>query len=434
MKPSRHLLLLPALLVSLPCSLHTEGTEQAWQSQQPLPIEVPVPQEITPPLDPYARAQLAESRHEIATAHDLYAQALREDPNQPGLRERYAWFLYSYGYQDRQCLRLLEQSQSTTADPGAFLNAIIEVRQRLGLPPLPKSRTTEQKPAPTRKQQPKQEKPSRKDFTPYAAVTGPSALPPAKQVIKEKGEDLEGFKHWILIPTYSYSFFNKGRQGWQEEDVQLYYRVNRDLTVGGEVDILQRPPSGTDIYYSALASWYLKKWLEIHGKISICPNPSFAATQIYSGGVIYQALPRLAMLLDYQRYNFIQGPIDQINPGIAYNFTDDTSLTLRYVRGWAFYNLEYNYYAAAFNLGLPGNRRLSLGFAYGTDPDAEIGANGNNITSLSPAYTYSVFFTQPITRDLNLIAGIQYVYRLQSYGGGELYQQLTPTAGISWKF
>lgn len=429
MRRSRKLLLLSALLGSLPLPLYAEGTEQAWQSQQPLPVEVPVPQEMAPPLGLYERAQLAESRREIVTARDLYAEALRENPNQPGLREHYAWFLYSYGYQDRQCLRLLEESQPTSADPGAFLNAIIEVRERLGLPPLPKKKSAEQQ-APAKPSHPKA---FRKDFSPYAAVTAPAALPPAKRVIKEEIESVEPFRHWILIPTYSYSFFNKGRQGWQEEDVQLYYRVNPELTLGGEIDILQRPPSGTDIYYSALASYYLRKWLEVHGKISICPDPTFAATQIYSGGVIYQALPRLGVLLDYQHYNFIQGPIDQINPGLAYNFTDDTSLTLRYVRGWAFYNLEYNYYAAAFNLGLPGNRRLSLGFAYGTDPDAEVGANGNNVTSLSPAYTYSVFFTQPITRDLNLIAGIQYIYRLRE-SGGELYQQLTPTAGISWKF
>lgn len=75
-----------------------------------------------------------------------------------------------------------------------------------------------------------------------------------------------------------------------------------------------------------------------------------------------------------------------------------------------------------------------MAFAYGTDPDAEIGAGNNTVTSLSPAYTYSLFLTQPLTRDLTLFAGIQYLYRLQQYGGGELYEQITPTLGCSWQF
>ena len=74
-----------------------------------------------------------------------------------------------------------------------------------------------------------------------------------------------------------------------------------------------------------------------------------------------------------------------------------------------------------------------MAFAYGTDPDSEIGANGNNVSSLSPAYTYSLFFTQPITRELTLFTGVQYCYRLKQTGG-QLYEQLTPTIGCTWKF
>lgn len=241
-------------------------------------------------------------------------------------------------------------------------------------------------------------------------------------------------RRWIFTPYYSYSSFNHGRQPWQEQDALLFYRVNRSLTLGGEIDVLERPPSGTNIYYSALASWYLLKRLELHGKISICPAPTFAATQIYSGGMAWQALPRLGLLLDYQHYNFMWGPIDQINPGVVWSFNDESSLTLRYVRGWAFYNLEYNYYSAMLNLGLPGKRKLTMAFAYGTDPDAQIGADGTTNTNLSPAYTYSLFVTQPLTRDLNLFAGIQYCYRLTKYGGGELYEQITPTLGCTLRF
>jgi YaiO family outer membrane protein len=242
----------------------------------------------------------------------------------------------------------------------------------------------------------------------------------------------ETFKHWTIVPMYNYSFFNKGRQAWQEQDVQIYYRVNRQLTIGGEIDILERPPSGTNIYYSGLLSYYPWKWLEVHGRISICPNPTFAAKQIYGGGFQYQVMPRLSLLLDYQQSNYIQGPIEQLTPGLSFNFTDTTYLTLRYTRGWAYNTLEYNYYSAVLNIGMPYKGRLSLAFAYGTDPDAEAGATGV-VTSLSPAYTYSLFYMQPVVKDLSVILGIQYVYRLNR-SGGELYQQLTPTAGLSWRF
>jgi YaiO family outer membrane protein len=240
------------------------------------------------------------------------------------------------------------------------------------------------------------------------------------------------FKHWTIVPMYSYSFFNKGRQAWQEEDVQLFYSINRQLTIGGEIDIMERPPSGTNIYYSGLASYYPWKWLEVHGRISICPNPTFAAKQIYGGGFQYQMMPRIGLLFDYLQSNYIQGPIEQLTPGIALNFTDTTYLTLRYTRGWAYNTLEYNYYSAVLNIGMPYKGRLSLAFSYGTDPDAEAGAN-SVVTLLSPAYTYAIFYMQPVWKDLKLIAGIQYVYRLNQ-SGGQLYQQLTPTAGLSWRF
>jgi hypothetical protein len=379
----------------------------------------------SPPLGLFQKAQLSESQVQLVKAREEYRTALQQNPENAALRSEYAWFLYSNGYHDRECLRLLEKSLQTgaTSDPVSCFNAIVEVRDGLGLPATPLKMPTGY----VRKA------PKKGAATHPAHVAKERKSPDRDKEVITSEEPVESFKRWLLIPSYSYSFFNEGRQGWMEEDVQLYYRVNKKLTVGGEVDILDRPPSGTNIYYSALASYYLWKYLEVHGKVSICPAPTFAATQVYSAGVIYQAMPRLGLLVDYQRYNFIQGPLDQVNPGIVFNINDDNSIVLRYVRGWAFYDLEYNYYSAALNLSLPGKRRLSFAFAYGTDPDAQIGADGTNLTTLSPAYTYSIFFTQPITRDLNLFAGIQYCYRLTE-DNNPLYQQLTPTLGCSLRF
>ena len=378
----------------------------------------------SPELEHRERGELSLERQEIISAREELRAAFRENPGDASLRARYAWFLYSNGFHDRECLSLLEESlrNGSAADPSGVFNAILEVRHELRLPATP----------------------LRKPLIRSSAGTAQSssAQRPAAGIRKQHtgGKNVaepvpeERFRRWVLTPYYSYSYFNHGRQPWQEEYAQILYRVNKRLILGAEVDVMERPPSGTNTYYSALFSWYLLKTLELHGKISICPAPTFAATQIYSGGAAWQALPRLGILLDYQHYNFIWGPIDQINPGLVWSFNDKTWLTARYVRGWAFYNLQFNYYSTALNLSLPGNRRLTMAFAYGTDPDAQIGADGTTNTNLSPAYTYSVFLTQPLTRDLNLFAGIQYCYRLTQYGGGELYEQITPTLGCSLQF
>ena len=375
---------------------HAEGNAPIWNLTEPVPFGE---QPDLSGLGLYERAELSTSQQQILKARDEYRQAYEQNPGDHRLREQYAWFLYANGYHDKETLRLLERGlqEGDAMDPAGLFNAAVELRDELGLPATPL-----QKPP---------GRPHR--LIPlHKIMISQSAHDPGdgKKVMKSEIEEVEPFHHWTFSPYYDYSFFNHGRQGWQEEDATLVYQFDKRFALGGEIDIMQRPPSGTDTYYSALASYYLWKWLEVHGKISICPDPTFAALQIYQGGFIYQASPRVGLLLDYQHYNFIQGPIDQINPGLIYNFTDQTSLAVRYVRGWAYNTLEYNYYSTAFNLGLPGNRKLTMAFSYGTDPDSEIGANNSTVTSLSPAYTYSLFFTQPITRDLSLFTGVQYCY------------------------
>lgn len=254
--------------------------------------------------------------------------------------------------------------------------------------------------------------------------------------MEEEGVEMvrqeDGLRRWTVAPMFSYSAFNKGRESWQEETVDIYYQPTKTFVAGGGIDILHRPPSGTDTFYSAMAAWYPWGFLEVHGEISLCPDADFSPNQIYRGGFQYQAMPRIGLLFDYDQLNFTGGDISQIRPGLAYWFTDASYLTLRYARGWAFGDLEYNYYSAALNVGdMPGGGRLTLGFAYGTDPDLDF---GTNITSLSNAYIYTVFYNQPVTRDLNIFAGIQYVYRLNEENTAELYQQLTPTIGLVWKF
>lgn len=248
----------------------------------------------------------------------------------------------------------------------------------------------------------------------------------------------ESFKRWIIVPSFSWSFFNKGRESWQEEDLQVMYRFTKTFLLGAEIDLMQRPPAGDDIMYSVFASWYPWKFLEVHSKLSFTPEPDFSPDQIYAGGFEWQVMPRITLLFDYQQMNFsTQGPvgpgsIEQLKPGVTLWYNDDIFLTFRYARGWAFNDFGYDYYSGTLNWGnLPGGGRLTVGFAYGTDPDLDFGTNE---TGLSPAYTYSLFYRQPITEDLSVFGGVQYVYRLREGGREELYQQLTPTIGLIWKF
>ncbi|MEX1119947.1 MAG: hypothetical protein WEB60_14260 [Terrimicrobiaceae bacterium] len=60
-------------------------------------------------------------------------------------------------------------------------------------------------------------------------------------------DESKSFKQWIITPSFSYSLFNKGRESWQEENVEILYRVNERFLIGGEITLMQRPPAGDDL-------------------------------------------------------------------------------------------------------------------------------------------------------------------------------------------
>ena len=262
-----------------------------------------------------------------------------------------------------------------------------------------------------------------------------------QQVILDQGIEVreeKPFKRWTVVPLYTFTAFNDGRAGWQQEYIEILYQPLSNLILGTSIDIMQRPPSGTDILYSGLASWYPVKYLELHSKLSFCPDPQFAPNQIYSGGLEYQAAPRLLLLFDYTQFNFSSvaplgpGSIEQVKPGFSWWFNDDVFCTFRYAQGWAFNDDNYNYYAGTMNFwNMPGGGRLTAGLAYGIDPDLDFGTGD---TSLSNAWIGSLFYRQPITESFALVAGLQYVYRLRENNAGQLYQQWAPTIGGVWTF
>ena len=146
----------------------------------------------------------------------------------------------------------------------------------------------------------------------------------------------------------------------------------------------------------------------------------------------------MTLLLDVERLNFDSNinsseyDITQIKPGVSIWFTEKSFVTLRYTHGWLHDETDYDYYSAALNFGdMPCDGRLTLGFAYGTDPELEFGAIGATLTD---AYICSVFYKQPIKPDLSIYAGLEYVYRMRPDSNGELYQSMAPTVGLVWKF
>ncbi len=245
---------------------------------------------------------------------------------------------------------------------------------------------------------------------------------------------------WTLVPAYSWSFFNKGRDSWQKESLDLYYYLEKEkLLLGTSVDMMHRPPNGDDTMYGFNAAWYALDNLELHGEVSLTQDADFLPSERYSLGLQYRLNPKLGFLLDVEQLNFgsyapawEDDGITQIKPGFSYWFTENTFATFRYTHGWVHDQADFDCYSAAVVFGdLPRDGQLSIGISYGTDPDLDFGTTG---TALSDAYTFNIFYKEPIKPNLTLFAGLEYVYRFQTNNNRELYQMWTPTIGLSWKF
>lgn len=245
---------------------------------------------------------------------------------------------------------------------------------------------------------------------------------------------------WTLVPAYSWSFFNKDRDSWQKESLDLYYYLeDKKLVLGTSVDMMHQPPNGDDIMYGFNAAWYAFDNLELHGEVSLTQDADFLPSERYSFGLQYTLNPKLGFLFDVEQLNFgsyapawEDDGITQIKPGISYWFTEKTFATFRYTHGWIHNESDFDCYSATVNFGdLPRDGLLTLGISFGTDPDLDFSTTG---TALSDAYTFSIFYKEPIKPNLTIFAGLEYAYRFQPNNDRELYQMWTPTIGLSWKF
>lgn len=242
-----------------------------------------------------------------------------------------------------------------------------------------------------------------------------------------------------IVPSFSWSFFNKSRDDWQHESIEIFYHLAQQrVLLDSSIELIHRPPNGYDMVYGIGSSWYPDDDLELHARIKFTDDADFMPSERYDVGAQYRLHPRWKLLMDIGHWNFgsyapgWDDGITHVKPGLTYEFNDQTRITLRYTHGWVHDELDYDYYSLAVMLSdLPRDAELVLSLAYGSDPDIDFGVGG---AILSDAYVVGVAYKQPVNPDLCVFIGLEYVYRLRADNNREMYQMLTPTIGLSWKF
>jgi YaiO family outer membrane protein len=229
---------------------------------------------------------------------------------------------------------------------------------------------------------------------------------------------------WTLTPLFSHSALSGGRPDWNMLDVRLLRQFTPQLSLGAFVNAQRRPPD-TNVGYGASFSWLPTSALEWRGAAQDVPGASFLPQQTYATGVEWRANPLLSLALDYRYQHFTEGPINQLTPALTLWFSDDTWLTGRYTRGRAFAEQDFDAYTIAFNAGMPGDARLTLAFAHGTDPEKDPGIPGVILTTATSYYAY---YRLPLSRRFDLIVGAEYENR------PGIYTRTTGTVGLNARF
>lgn len=229
---------------------------------------------------------------------------------------------------------------------------------------------------------------------------------------------------WTLSNLFSHSSLSGQRDDWNTNELELLYRANSDLILGGRVDVRNRE-QGTDTLYTALFSYQATPSLEWHGSLRLAPSADFSPLQTYVAGVQWRNSSKTALLFDVERLNFPEGSINQYKPGLTYWFTDKTYLTGRYTYGRAFNEESYDAGSLRLTIGLPGDRKLVLGVAHGADPEKDPAVPGVILTT---ANTYSAYFHLPLSPGLELVLGAEHEDRR------DIYRRNAVTLGFVWRY
>ncbi len=174
---------------------------------------------------------------------------------------------------------------------------------------------------------------------------------------------------WTFTPLYTYGDISGRDDNWNEVELDLAYKASDRLVLGGKVHHRERG-GFDDTLYTASVSTYPVDALEWHASATVTPDADFSPERRYATGVEWRASPKLSLLLDYRHQEFAWGNTRDWRPGAIAWFSEDSWLTARYTSGRGF-GTDYDGYSLRYDHRFAGDRRLSLGYAHGTDPEID---------------------------------------------------------------
>lgn len=222
---------------------------------------------------------------------------------------------------------------------------------------------------------------------------------------------------------YTYGDIHDRSDNWNEVELDLVFKASDRLVLGANAQHRERGPFD-DTMYTASISTFPTDELEWHASASFTPDADFSPERRFATGVEWRASPKLSLLLDYRHQTFAWGTARDWRPGAIVWFSEDSWLTARYTSGRGF-GTDYDGYSLRYDHRFSGNRRLSLGYANGTDP--EIDPTLPDVF-LTEADYYTAFYRFPVRNRVDLILGLEHEDR------SPYYQRTAATVGVSVKF
>jgi len=216
---------------------------------------------------------------------------------------------------------------------------------------------------------------------------------------------------WAVSALYTHSDLGSGRADWDQLDLDLYYRANRQWVITGGADVRRRDDR-TDTVYSVGAEYYATPAWQFHAGAMATPGADFTYDHGYVVGTAWRATPWLSLLLETRGFDFQAGNLREWRPGATLWFNDDaTAITARYTDGDAFDGTGYDAWSLRLDQDLGAGHRLSLGYAHGVDPERDPAVPG---VLLSEADFYSAYYRFPLRGEgsgLDLVLGAEYEER-----------------------
>lgn len=214
---------------------------------------------------------------------------------------------------------------------------------------------------------------------------------------------------WTISTLYTHSSLSGGRGDWDELDTSLYYRFNPKVVGSIRLDARQRS-GDTDLIKEIGVEVYPSPRWDFRASIAHVSDPDFTYERAAALGVTWHASPRLDLLLDAKRYEFADGNITEVRPGVGVQLAANTRLTATYIHGSAYGQRSYDGGALRLDQTFANRSRLSLGVATGADPE-----RATTGVLLSRSKSASVYYQFPVRQNMEIIVGAEREWRSGSY-------------------